>query len=256
MRDAAGIFVLTPITIACSAPKFSTPDAQQTPMSLPPSGPSPPYVPQPAEQSHHDEYSLPPETYPHEREGSAGVHPPQDSQPQQRAPSPARRSMFDFVSPFDALNNTNAGKRKAPPQAQPLEDPSWNTVAIDPKRKSVENLMDQLTRGQAPQPQPTQPPVAPYDHYQGEETPQAEPIQARGSRPLPPHPTGSPRSSPPKQASQPARQQRRAAESPIGASQGPFGNNYHRDKESSPLPQRGSVENRRGGPKGKNVSPR
>ncbi|KAI0747987.1 hypothetical protein C8Q80DRAFT_1102878 [Daedaleopsis nitida] len=237
------------------APKFSTPDAQQTSMSLPPSGPSPPYIPQPAEQLHHDEYALPPETYPHEREGSSGMHhAPQDPQ-QQRAPSPARRSMFDFVSPFDALNNTNAGKRKTQPPPQASEDSSsWNSVTIDPKRKSVENLMDQLTRGQAPLSQPTQPPVAPYDLYQTEEVSQTEPLQARGSRPLPPHPTGSPRSSPPKQASQPARQQRRAGESPIGGPQGPFGNSYQRDKDSSPLPQRGGVE-KRNSQKGKNTSP-
>lgn len=132
---------------------------------------------------------------------------------------------------------------------------------VDPKRKSVENLMDQLTRGQAPQPQPTQPPVAPYEPYQMEEHLQQEPMQARGSRPLPPqpvHPTGSPRASPPKQASQPARQQRRAADSPIGQGgvpQGPFSNNFHRDKESSPLPQRGGYEAKRNGPKGKNASP-
>lgn len=244
---------LTPMLSVSSAPKFSTPEAQP----LPSSGPSPPYVPQPAEQSHHDEYAVPPETYPHEREGSVGVHAPQETQQQQREPSP-RRSMFDFVSPFDALTNTHSGKRKPAPQQPPAEDASWNTpVNIDPKRKSVENLMDQLTRGQAPLPQPTQPSAAPYDPYQQpEEIQQAEPAQARGIRPLPPHPTGSPRSSPPKQASQPTRQQRRAAESPIGGSQGPFGNNYHRDKEGSPLPQRGSYENRRNGPKGKNTSPR
>ena len=120
--------------------------------------------------------------------------------------------------------------------------------------------MDQLTRGQVPQSQPTQQVVSPYEPYQPEE-PQHEPLQPR-SRPLPPQPvqpTGSPRASPPKQASQPARQQRRAADSPIGQGgvpQGPFGGQYSRDKESSPLPQRGSYESRRGGaPKGKNTSP-
>ncbi|RPD65999.1 hypothetical protein L226DRAFT_550158 [Lentinus tigrinus ALCF2SS1-7] len=258
--ESQGKLLLEQLMSGHSAPSFSPQsEPQQPPMSLPPLGPQP-YPPVP-EQPHHDEYSLPPEVYPHEREGSVGSLAPQDSQ--QRAPSPARRSMFDFVSPFDALNNTNTGaKRKPPPPAQPSEEPSsWNPVAVDPKRKSVENLMDQLTRGQAPQPQPTQPPVAPYEPYQMEEHPQQEPVQARGTRPLPPqpvHPTGSPRASPPKQASQPARQQRRAADSPIGppgAPQGPFGNNYHRDKESSPLPQRGGYEAKRSGPKGKNASP-
>ncbi|PIL23859.1 hypothetical protein GSI_13610 [Ganoderma sinense ZZ0214-1] len=244
------------------APKFSQPETQQTPVSLPPSGRSPPYFSQPAEPSHHDEYALPPEApYPHDREGSVGMHVPQDSQ--QRAPSPARRSMFDFVSPFDALTGTNPGaKRKAPPpQQQPEDLSSWSTAALDPKRKSVENLMDQLTRGQAPQPQPTQQVLSPYEPYQTEEL-SHEPLQPR-SRPLPPQPvqpTGSPRASPPKQASQQVRQQqRRAADSPVsqgGVPQGPFGNHYQRDKESSPLPQRGGFENKRGGaPKGKIVSP-
>lgn len=263
--ELACILVLyTNLTICFnSATKFSQPEAQQTPISLPPSGPSPPYFSQPAEPSHHDEYALPPEApYPHDREGSVGMHAPQDNQ--QRPPSPARRSMFDFVSPFDALTGTNPGaKRKAPPPQQPAEDlSSWSTAALDPKRKSVENLMDQLTRGQAPQPQPTQQVLSPYEPYQTEELPH-EPLQPR-SRPLPPQPgqpTGSPRASPPKQASQPARQQqRRVADSPVsqgGVSQGPFGNHYHRDKESSPLPQRSGFENKRSGvPKGKNVSPK
>ncbi|TBU32354.1 hypothetical protein BD311DRAFT_654740 [Dichomitus squalens] len=244
-------------------PKFSQSETQQTPISLPPSGPSPPYMPQPAEPSHHDEYALPPEApYPHDREGSVSINAPQDSQ--QRAPSPARRSMFDYYSPFDALSGTSPGAKRKPPPPQQAEDlSSWNTPTVDPKRKSVENLMDQLTRGQALQPQPTQHVVSPYESYQPEE-PQHEPIQPR-SRPLPPQPvqpTGSPRASPPKQVSQPARQQqqqRRAADSPIGQggiSQGPYSGQYGRDKESSPLPQRGSYENRRGGaPKGKNTSP-
>lgn len=196
------------------------------------------------------------------------MHPaPAPAEP--RAPSPARRSMFDFVSPFDALTSTaNASaKRKPPPPAQPNDEPpSWNQqMSVDPKRKSVENLMDQLTRGQGLQPQPSQPPLAPYDPYnqmQQPEEPTVEALQARAARPLPPqpvHPTGSPRSSPPKQA---AMRQRRAADSPIGqpgASQGPFGNNYNRDKESSPLPQQRGAgpDGRRGnGVKAKNASPR
>ncbi|KAI0361950.1 hypothetical protein OH77DRAFT_6284 [Trametes cingulata] len=245
------------------APKFAQSEPQQVPVSLPSSGPSPPYVPLPPDQSHSDEYAFPPEsTYSHERE-SSGMHPaPPAAEP--RAPSPARRSMFDFVSPFDALTSSNtSAKRKPPPPAQPSEESSsWSMLSADPKRKSVENLMDQLTRGQAPQSASSQPPVAPYDPYvpiQAEEPPPPqEPAQTR-SRPLPPQPqpTGSPRASPPKQA---IRQQRRAADSPIGppsAPQGPFGNNYNRDKESSPLPQRGAGPERRrdNGPKGKNVSP-
>ncbi|KAI0670515.1 hypothetical protein C8Q78DRAFT_975321 [Trametes maxima] len=244
--------------------KLSQTDLHQPPASLPPSGPSPPYIPLPQDQPHSDEYAVPPEsTYSHERESSGMHSSPSAAQP--RAPSPARRSMFDFVSPFDALSNTSAGaKRKPPPNAQPSDEPSsWPPMSVDPKRKSVENLMDQLTRGQAPQPSTSQPPAAPYDPYSSlpaEEPLPAESVHMRASRPLPPqpiHPTGSPRSSPPKQA---LRQQRRAADSPIGQSgtpQGPFGNNYNRDKESSPLPGRGPApEGKRGnGAKSKNVSP-
>ncbi|KAI0781076.1 hypothetical protein BD413DRAFT_462702 [Trametes elegans] len=249
-------------------PNYAPAESPQRPAPLPQSGPSPPYVPLPPDQTHSDEYSVPPEsTYSHERE-SSGLHlgPPA---PEQRAPSPARGSMFDFVSPFDVLANANPSAKRKPPPAQPSAEPSsWNPspMSVDPKRKSVENLMEQLTRGQAPQSASSQRLTAPYDSYNqlpAEEPQPSEPVQSRAPRPLPPqpmHPTGSPRSSPPKQAGQAARQQRRAADSPIGppaAPQGPFGNNYNRDKESSPLPQRGVVpDSRRGnGGKGKNVSP-
>ncbi|KAI8998769.1 hypothetical protein BD414DRAFT_476045 [Trametes punicea] len=251
------------------APKFAQQEPPQPgPVPHPSSGPSPPYVPLPPEQSHSDEYAIPPEsTYSHERETSGMHAPPPAAEP--RAPSPARRSMFDFVSPFDALASTNtSAKRKPPPPAQSSDEPSpWSQLSVDPKRKSVENLMDQITRGQAPQSASSQPPVAPYDLYNPvaaeEHTPQPDSSQTRASRPLPPqpvHPTGSPRASPPKQVSQAVRQQRRAADSPVGpsgASQGPFGNNYNRDKEGSPLPQRGAgPEGRRGnGAKGKTTSP-
>ncbi|KAI0664945.1 hypothetical protein C8Q70DRAFT_940901 [Cubamyces menziesii] len=248
------------------APKFTQQEPQQAgPMPLPSSGPSPPYVPLPPDQGHPDEYSIPPEaTYSHEREGS-NMHAAQSAQ-EPRAPSPARRSMFDFVSPFDALASSNTGAKRKPPP--PEEPSSWGQMALDPKRKSVENLMDQLTRGQALPSASSQPPVAPFDPYgpmPTDEHVSPEPMQTRASRPLPPqpvHPTGSPRSSPPKQATQAVRQQRRAADSPVGppsAPQGPFSVNYgNRDKESSPLPQRSvPIENRRGNGagKGKNPSP-
>ncbi len=250
-----------------SGSKYAQQEQQQQPMSHPPSGASPPYVPLPPDQSHSDEYAVPPEaTYSHERDTSshlaaAAVEP--------RPASPARKSIFDFVSPFDALTGAaNTGAKRKPPPVQPNDEPpSWSQMSVDPKRKSVENLMDQLTRGQAPPSASSQQPVAPYDLYspmQAEEPPAPETLQARAARPLPPQPslpTGSPRSSPPKQASQAVRQQRRNADSPIGqpgAPQGPFGNNYNREKESSPLPQRGAVpDGRRGnGQKGKNPSPR
>ncbi|KAH8115475.1 hypothetical protein DFH11DRAFT_1726298 [Phellopilus nigrolimitatus] len=65
--------------------------------------------------------------------------PPRDFQPQapqvqQQTPSPSRKSMFHFISPFDALD-------------------AWTLLAMDPKRTLMENLMDQLTRCQGPPPQ-------------------------------------------------------------------------------------------------------
>ncbi|KAH9854093.1 hypothetical protein C2E23DRAFT_82041 [Lenzites betulinus] len=253
--------------------KYTPQEPQQQPISHPPTGPSPPYVPLPPDsQAHSDEYAIPPEsTYSHEREMS-GAHVAQVSA-EPRAPSPARGSMFDFVSPFDALASTSnsSAKRKPPPPVHPNDEQpsSWSPMSMDPKRKSVENLMDQLTRGQIQLAPPTssQQPLAPYDLYgsiQGDEDVHALGA-TKASRPLPPqpvHPTSSPRSSPPKQVVQAARQQqRRAADSPIGqpgAPQGPFGNNYNREKEGSPLPQRGAgPDGRRGnGAKVvKNVSP-
>ena len=153
---------------------------------------------------------------------------------------------------------------------KPTYSNRWTTGTHSGTRcKSVENLIDQLAPGQVPPPplqsQPLQPVVLPYEPvYPPVEEPsyREEPAQVR-SRPLPPQPvihpgTASPRSSPPKQVSQPARQPRRAGESPIvpGRSQDPFGSSYHRDKESSPLPQRSGAESgKRNGSEGKNASP-
>ncbi|KAI0682341.1 hypothetical protein BC835DRAFT_1479759 [Cytidiella melzeri] len=89
---------------------------------------------------------------------------------------------------------------------------------MDPKRKSVDNLMDQLTRGQGSLPPPAQSVTAQFDPYAPQEdlTLIAQPTR---SRPLPPQPTqqgtSSPRALPPKPVVQ-ARQQRRSAKSPIG----------------------------------------
>jgi hypothetical protein len=116
-------------------------------------------------------------------------------------------------------------------------------MSMDPKRKSVENLMDQLTRGQGPLSPPTQSVTAQFDPYAPQEdlTPIAEPAR---SRPLPPQPTqpvqqgnSSPRASPPKPIMQ-ARQQRRSAESPIGP---PGMNNYQQGQKESNQPLPGPV---------------
>ncbi|KAH9951294.1 hypothetical protein B0H21DRAFT_888254 [Amylocystis lapponica] len=280
-NESQGKFLLEQL-MSGSAPKYNYPTTQQPSVPNSASGPSPPYI-QPAVESasHPDNEYYPGEAPygPHEapREVS-DLQVPATTQP--RAPSPARRSMFDFVSPFDALANTTttAAKRKPAPTQQPnvstnYEESAWTPGAMDPKRKSVENLMDQLTRGQALPSAPIQPVQAPYDPYsQGDETtPQAEPVQARASRPLPPQPpqmsqapqpTASPRSSPPKPQVQ-ARQQRRSAGSPVGppaTAQNSFGPAAPRDRESpsmsSQFYRNGGPEGRvRGGAKNKNNSP-
>lgn len=196
----------------------------------------------------------------------------------QRPPSP-RRSMFDFVSPFDALNSpptSQQPKRKPiPPQppsnAGSTED-NWGSVSLDPKRKSVENLMDQLTRGQGPLPL-AQSVAGQFEYTQNDEaTTPTDFSGSRASRPLPPHPGqqgpgGSPRASPPKPANQQPQQSQhrqpagRSVESPVGppGNQGQF-QLHRRDKEGSPVPTglrhlMGEMRNKGTVPRGKN-SPR
>ncbi|KAL0947371.1 hypothetical protein HGRIS_013487 [Hohenbuehelia grisea] len=194
--------------------------------------------------------------------------PAQQSQPQpsvqpHQSPSPSRKSMFEYVSPFDALSTpagSTAGsgivKKKpvpgsspqvsqaaAQPVAIPLsqssssstardsstsvpqssnvsvssaaEDSGWSAIsAPDLKRQSVDNLLENLTRGhpplfpsisqppaQLPPPQNilpqsqhiSQPPPAyePYGIMGGNEYSQGHPesIQARGGPPTAPLPT-------------------------------------------------------------------
>jgi hypothetical protein len=214
--------------------------------------------------------------------------PPQQQQQQlQQPPSPTRKSMFDFISPFDALASSGAAPAKKkpvpPPQLPQAEvssgnEDSWASASLssDPKRKSVENLMDQLTRGQGShQVQPSSPP---YDRYlAGDDFSQNELIQPRAAPPpplppRPPHATSprasppgqpmlhlpghlprpthitSPRGSPPKVQAQAQHRPPRSVESPVGP-QAPVPG--RRDKESSPIPaQRGGwkTENKAKGP--------
>lgn len=153
--------------------------------------------------------------------------PAQQQQQQQQPPSPSRKSMFDFVSPFDALAATSQAKKRVDPAVlmtsdeshDSTEDSSWTTVS-DPKRKSVENLMDQLTRSQGPYSQPSQQQHQ-YDLYNPESgtPPPPEPaqLQPRGllaNVPLKPsQATSSPRASPPRGL--PQRLQGRSGESPV-----------------------------------------
>ncbi|KAF7338662.1 hypothetical protein MVEN_02092700 [Mycena venus] len=177
---------------------------------------------------------------------------------QQQPPSP-RKSMFDFVSPFDALSGTTTSsikKKPVPVQAPSVssgtEESGWTNLS-DPKRQSVDNLLEHLTRGTASQ--ISGPP--PYESYLGNRD--SDYSQAESSRappPLPPKPvpnrTASPRASPPKTQAQ--RAPVRLAESPAGQqgnTQAAGGGNNRRDKESSPGP-RGGYRKGMGQAKGNN----
>ncbi|KAF8275245.1 hypothetical protein EI94DRAFT_1825216 [Lactarius quietus] len=162
-----------------------------------------------------------------------------------QAAAPAQSQMQGSPQP----NKTIGPVRKpAPPvslqqqqgQSEPFED-TWTSV-IDPKRKSVDNLLEHLSIPKAPAlPSAHQ---IPFDqHSLDEETPIAEPVQSKAaSRPLPPKPmqAPSPRPSPPK-ISPPARRDVQAPEPPLGPSLGPALSHIptaqaQREKESSPGP--------------------
>ncbi|EPT05944.1 hypothetical protein FOMPIDRAFT_1026825 [Fomitopsis schrenkii] len=247
-----------------NAPRYNYPEPLYPSIAPNPPGPSPPYVTNTSETgAHHDAGDVAPSEAPPIAYGppTADLLGPPPAR-EQRAPSPARTQFEAFVSPFEALANTSGAKRKPPPSQQPsmqssAEEFSFPSLTIDPKRKSVENLMEQLTRGQAPQPAsvqqqqqfPSYDPYAPSDDLMQ----QAEPAQARASRPLPPQPAHAPsppRASPPKQQVQVRQQQRRSAESPLGpVAYGPApgsGTGYRNG---------GSEGSRRGGIKNKNISP-
>lgn len=183
---------------------------------------------------------------------------------QQRAESPAHKSMFDFISPFDALANTSGPpptrarvEKKPVPEISPAPRPdqNWN----DSGRKSVEDIMDQLTGGQPPFPQNTQiapePQAAPYPTYPGEEVYQPDQFQQYGRPlPVPKQAVTSPRASPPKPQSfqqAPRQNPRRNNDSPL---------DHHvaerqREKESSPVPRGGNWKGQESGRRSKQKSP-
>ncbi|KAF8522117.1 hypothetical protein BU17DRAFT_87217 [Hysterangium stoloniferum] len=121
-------------------------------------------------------------------------------------PSPTRKSMFDFVSPFDALGpapsqsqtGPSASKKKPVPPINPTGSSSNDESSIsaeerrnrDAKRQSVENLLAEHTKSYPPmQQQEVYSSVDPYAHGQ--------PAEPRNPLPKPAGPRKeSPRSSP------------------------------------------------------------
>ncbi|KAG1749037.1 uncharacterized protein EDB91DRAFT_1112153 [Suillus paluster] len=217
---------------------------------------------QPSQSSMADKYHLNEGSYmPQEPPRDSPQHNqpvPQPQQPQQQPqqpPSP-RKSMFDFVSPFDALASTSAVKKKpvpaGPASASSTNEDSWTSASLgslnDPKRKSVENLMDQLTRSQQSYPSgqtssPTYDPYSTTDEYsqvESQPTPQQQPLHPRTMPPPPPLPpkpgrsASPPRGSPPKPAAQQPRPHPRPVESPLGQAPMPPA---RREKDGSPGPR-------------------
>ncbi|KAL4065366.1 hypothetical protein J3A83DRAFT_4375900 [Scleroderma citrinum] len=191
---------------------------------------------------------------------------------QQPAPPSPPKPMFDFVSPFDALasSTTSTLKKKPVPAAAPSSssgnEDSWTSASLgslvnDPKRKSVENLIDQLTRSQVPygpgrsSPSPTYDPYNTADEYSQVESNQPTPQQqqSRTMHPPPPLPSKPDRASPPKApVQQQHRTQGRSTESPVGHPAPPA----RKEKDGSPGPRPTWKNDGRGkgGVKGKSQS--
>ena len=106
-----------------SAQKYNT-DVQPAPYPPPgSSGPSPTYL-----SSNVDSQSVSQSEFYTPETPYGPNEPPQSSElpemllgqsNQQRPPSPARRSMFDYVSPFDALSNSTPQTKRKPVPSQP-----------------------------------------------------------------------------------------------------------------------------------------
>ena len=118
--------------------------------------------------------------------------------PQQQPPSP-RKSMFDYFSPFDHLSNSSTQVKKKPvPTASAPTGPEDN-VSWEPKRPPVDNLLENLTRGQAPSLQTAQPPPPPYESYlSGSDFSQGESTVTSQTKTAPPPPQPQLPSMPPK----------------------------------------------------------
>ena len=177
------------------------------------------------------------------------LQPQQQQQQQQQQPPSPRRSIFEFTSAFDHM----PVKKKPIPTVQPAsvasstdDSSSWTTVP-DPKRQSVENLLENLTRGQPPS---TQAHTVYESYLSGSDfSSSAEPVSTRA--PLPPIPMAKtlPHRGPsPPKTQHVHRPQPRAADQSVNSlsphSQSPqstHGTPTRRDKESSPGP-RGNVQ--------------
>ncbi|KIK63644.1 hypothetical protein GYMLUDRAFT_40712 [Collybiopsis luxurians FD-317 M1] len=260
-NEAQGKFLLEQLMTG-QPPRSSYSDSQQD--SLPDTSSAPPYT----GESDFRQYGQHDPAVEHARSVQAtqqqpsyqpyqAPYPAPTSMSQNRQPSPPK-SLFNFVSPFDVLSSSGSSKKKSqpPPSVSSTNDDSGSWTAVsgpDPKRQSMDNLLETLTRTQITQ--PSQPAVQgsgqfdPYNEYTYTEQMQ---IQV----PAPPAPlkqtTGASNrtTSPPRRASpsKPQIQRARVNDSPAGSTG--TNNTNRRDKESSPGPGLGPRGSIRG--KGKN----
>ncbi|KAH9966428.1 hypothetical protein BC827DRAFT_1175740 [Russula dissimulans] len=251
-----GRLLLEQLMAGGNAPRTTVSEPPQQRLS-PPVGPSPPFSLTGSSQHPDTASYYEPELVTPQTASTDVIQGPLSIGQSQTQGSPQpNRSIFDFVSPFDALASSPVPpvRKPVPPQVQPepFED-TWSSAVIDPKHKSVDNLLEHLGHTKAPVP-PSAHPVPPFDQPSpDEEAPIPELVQSKaGSRPLPPKPTQapSPRGSPPK-VTPTVRRDVQAPEQPIGlqvglaishVSTGPA----QREKESSPGP-RGSWKGHEGG---------
>ena len=229
------------------------PDPQRPPLPNTIAAPSPPYNQDSGSQREPESYINRDAPYTSHDPSREVAQRPQPTQQQEQPPSP-RKSMFDFVSAFDALSSTGPSsvKKKPPPQVTGASSSNEDSWSSDPKRKSVENLMDQLTRGQVPP--STQASQISYEPYiTAEDVP--EQVQSRPPQPplsSKPGRTVSPGASPPKHPA--IHRQQRTGDSPISSSAVPASMPNRKDKENPP-PSRGGFKPKPGlGGRNKNQS--
>lgn len=249
--------VLTSLYYCSTSSRSTTYSDTQRNSSQQPPAPSPPFT-QREDYRNFGQYDQGSDTSPRTRTIPNPHIPPPPPQPQQIPPPSPRRSMFEFTSAFDHLSSTAAAvkKKPVPVSAQPSnasEDSGSWTSPPDPKRQSVENLLENLTRGQPQASSQPQPPA--YESYlSGNDfTQQLE--QSPGRAPLPPIPSGkptaipnrtsSPRDSSPKNQTL-HRPQPRAAEINVNqqtsySTNMPFPPGLRHEKDGSPGPRGSGV---------------
>jgi len=218
----------------------------------------------PAFSSHHTYSQQPPTST--EIERSAYLPAVQASEPRspqqqwtqphqsQAPPSPPRKSIFDFVSPFDALtavppSGPSPSRKKPvppmnpnPPQPSSSNDESSFSAEDrrnrDAKRQSVENLLSEYSTPTQPLSSPPQQHATSHEQYAPQD-PYHPPVETRPLLPKPSGPrTESPRGSPKTRHRGAAQEPIAPAPSNLGTPQGQsLGSVRDRPRDGSPTPR-------------------